>query len=154
MKKKMISCDLRIAFICLIAHFFLFFLSNVELLETAISQVNSQLEYWFYQALLVVLFLVYITVVIMFSVVLKRIQYSKIKYLLLLASIILPVPFCLATGNFQSKAMSKVAVWYGVKIYKYFSLWIIVVLSISAIVFIASLVRKKLKKRSEDNESH
>lgn len=50
--------------------------------------------------------------------------------------------------------MSKVAVWYGVKIYKYFSLWIIVVLSISAIVFIASLVRKKLKKRGDDNELH
>lgn len=77
MKKKMISCDLRIAFICLTAHFFLFFLSNAEFLKTAISKVNSQLEYWFYQALLVVLFLVYITVVIMFSVVLKKYNIQK-----------------------------------------------------------------------------
>lgn len=57
----------------------------------------------------------------------------------------------------MSKSMSIANIsgkWFGILIFKYFIYWIILVLSISAIIFIARLVRKKLKKKGDDNELH
>mgnify|MGYP000013573229 CR=1 FL=1 len=153
-KKKF---DTLSVYLCLVIHFGFFWVSNTDLLHTSIKHASSQLQYWNYQVILVLFYMLYLIAVIIFSMVLKRIQHSKIRYGLLFFTILVPVLFCISSGNFMSKSMSIANIsgeWFGILIFKYFIYWIILVLSISAIIFIARLVRKKLKKKGDDNELH
>lgn len=150
--------DFRVVGICLVAHFLLVWFSNAEFLTEAIHRINSQKEYWIYQLFLLCFIIVYFVMLIIFSIVLKKsFKLSRNRYLVLISCIILPISFTIRSGTFTSKLMSvtnTVGKWYGIKIYRYFfyvfCIWII----LSVIFFAVNLIRKKLKKRSEDNESH
>lgn len=85
----------------------------------------------------------------------KKIERPKMRYALLLTSIILPIPYTIRSGTFTSKLMSAtntVGKWYGIKIYRYF-LWVLCIWIILSVIFFAvDLIRKSLKKRRKANE--
>jgi hypothetical protein len=152
---KKIRFDVRSIIVCLSVHFFLIWVSNGEFLMTTIHNVNSMEQYWNYQALLVVFYMVYLCCLVVFSGVLKKIERPKMRYALLLTSIILPIPYTIRSGTFTSKLMSAtntVGKWYGIKIYRYF-LWVLCIWIILSVIFFAvDLIRKSLKKRRKANE--
>lgn len=145
---KKIRFDVRSIIVCLSVHFFLIWISNGEFLMTTIHNVNSKEQYWNYQALLVVFYMVYLCCLVVFSGVLKKIERPKMRYALLLTSIILPIPFCIRAGTFISKAMkatNTMGVWYGINIYKYLVIWIVLVFSIAAIIYVLRKMKRSKK---------
>lgn len=148
-KKAFINCDFRIMFFCLFIHSIFLWLSNAELLATTVRCVNSQLGYWIYQSFLLFVFLAYILSLFVYSFVLKKIS-GRFKKYLVIFSLLFPLFFCIRSGTFSSKYMkiqNLSGMWYGINIYKYLIIWIVLVFSISIIfVFI-----KFLKKRSKKN---
>ena len=152
--KKMF--DFRVVGICLVAHFLLFWFSNVELLTEAIHRINSQKEYWIYQLYLLCFIMIYFVMLIIFSIALKKsFKLSRNRYLVLATSVIVPIPFTICSGTFSSKLMSvtnTVGKWWGIKLYSYFIYWIILCVLYSVIFFAVNLIRKSLKKRRKANE--
>ncbi len=154
--KRILSCDFRVAGISLAIHFCLLWFSNIDLLRESISKVNSQKEYWVYQLCLLCFITIYFVILLVFSLFLKKtFKLSRNRYLVLISSIILPIPFTIRSGTFTSKLMSAtnaVGKWYGIKIYRYF-LWVLCIWIILSVIFFAvDLIRKSLEKRRKANE--
>ena len=154
--KRILSCDFRVAGISLAIHFCLLWFSNIDLLRESISKVNSQKAYWVYQLCLLCFITIYFVILLVFSLFLKKtFKLSRNRYLVLISSIILPIPFTIRSGTFTSKLMSAtnaVGKWYGIKIYRYF-LWVLCIWIILSVIFFAvDLIRKSLEKRRKANE--
>lgn len=152
--KKMF--DFRVVGISLAMDFFLLFFSNAEMLTEAIHRINSQKDYWTYQLYLLCFITIYFFVLMFFSSVMKNtFQLPRNRYLVLVTSVVLPIPFALQSGTFSSKLMSvtnTVGKWYGIKIYRYFFYVLCIWIILSVIFFAVDLIRKNLKKRRKANE--